>query len=116
MACMDHAPPTEPGSLYPVKEPHRGSAVLVMGILSLVINGCAIGWILGIVAWVMGASDLKKMKAGRMDPAGEGNTKAGMICGIISVAFFALAAIGYTLFIILFGAIALAGAASGAGP
>lgn len=116
MARMDNAPPTEPGSLYPAMQPHRGTGVLVLGILSLVINGCGVGWIMGIIAWVMGASDLKKMKTGQMDPAGEGTTKAGMICGIVSVGLFALGALFYILFIVLFGMAALAGAASGAGP
>jgi hypothetical protein len=52
--------------------------VLTLGILSLVICG-----LLGPFAWIMGRNDLKKMNAGRMDPSGEGLTKAGKICGII---------------------------------
>ncbi len=40
----------------------------------------------GIAAWVMGASDLKEIRAGRMDPAGHGMTQAGMIIGIIATA------------------------------
>jgi hypothetical protein len=58
--------------------PHRGAAVLVLGILSLVVCG-----ILGPFAWVMGSNDLAEMRAGRMDPEGEGTTRAGQICGII---------------------------------
>ncbi len=61
--------------------PHRGGAVLTLGILALVL-GC-IGIIFGIIAWVMGQSDLAEMRAGRMDPTGEGVTNAGRICGII---------------------------------
>ncbi|MBI5723044.1 MAG: protein kinase [Planctomycetes bacterium] len=61
-------------------EPHRGTAVLVLGILGMVT--CAI---CGIIAWVMGNADLKAMKEGRMDPAGRGSTQAGKICGMISV-------------------------------
>jgi hypothetical protein len=61
--------------------PHRGSAVLTLGILSLVT--CFVGIILGIIAWVMGQSDLQEMRAGRMDSDGEGMTNAGRICGII---------------------------------
>ena len=59
-------------------KPHRGTAILVLGILGLVL--CAP---LGIVAWVMGAGDLKEMDAGTMDPSGRGNTQAGKICGMI---------------------------------
>jgi hypothetical protein len=60
--------------------PHRGTAVLTLGILSLVI--C---WpILGPIAWIMGNSDLKEIRSGRMDPEGEGYTNAGRICGIVA--------------------------------
>ncbi len=76
--------------------PHRGSAVLTLGILSLVT--CAIGIVLGIIAWVMGQNDLQEMRAGRMDPEGEGITNAGRICGIIGTCLYG------TLFVLwLFG-------------
>jgi hypothetical protein len=39
--------------------------------------------IFGILAWVMGGGDLKEMAEGRMDPSGEGLTKAGKILGIV---------------------------------
>ncbi len=59
-------------------KPHRGTLILVLGILGLVV--C---WPLGIAAWVMGSGDLKEMDAGTMDPGGRGSTNAGKICGII---------------------------------
>jgi hypothetical protein len=31
----------------------------------------------------MGTNDLREIRAGRMDPEGEGQTQAGRICGII---------------------------------
>ncbi len=62
-------------------EPHRGTLVLVFGILSLVMGG--IGLPLGIVAMVMGRNDLKKMDAKMMDPEGRSLTQAGWVCGII---------------------------------
>jgi len=74
--------------------PHRGVAVLVLGIIGLVFTlpafaCCAVFIIVplvcGIIAWIMGKKDLKEMAAGIMDPSGEGMTKAGKICGIISV-------------------------------
>jgi hypothetical protein len=58
--------------------PHRGSTILTLGILSLVI--C---FICGPIAWAMGNTDLTEMRSGRMDPDGEGLTNAGRICGII---------------------------------
>lgn len=60
--------------------PHRGGAVLALGILGIVV--CLI---CGIIAWVMGNNDLRDMKAGIMDPSGRGLTQAGRICGIVSV-------------------------------
>jgi uncharacterized Zn finger protein (UPF0148 family) len=62
-------------------EPHRGTLILVLGILSICIS--CVGLILGPIAWVMGAADLKAIRAGRMDPTGEGTTKAGYVCGIV---------------------------------
>ncbi len=59
-------------------KPDRGGMLLACGILGLL---CCI--VFGILAWVMGNSDLKEMAEGRMDPEGEGMTKAGKILGII---------------------------------
>jgi len=71
-----------PGGMPPTgaPRPHRGPVILTLGILGLVV--C---WIVGIVAWVMGNSDLREMAAGRMDRSGEGMTRAGKICGILSL-------------------------------
>ncbi|HXG12972.1 MAG TPA: MJ0042-type zinc finger domain-containing protein [Gemmataceae bacterium] len=85
-------------------EPHRGTLVLVLGILSLVAAGLfflfcwALGLPLGIAAWVIGHRDLKKMQANLMDPEGRGLTQGGWICGIIGTilnTLFALGCIGY---------------------
>jgi predicted Zn finger-like uncharacterized protein len=62
--------------------PHRGSTILVLGILSLVLG--IVGIVLGPMAWSMGNNDLREMRAGRMDPEGEGSTNAGRVCGIIA--------------------------------
>ena len=79
-----------PGMPIPVRaEPHRGVLTLVLGILGLVL--CPI---CGVVAWVLANSDLAQMRAGNMDPAGEGLTTAGRILGIISVV---LALVGLVL-------------------
>ena len=78
-------------------QPHRGSMILVFGILSLIV--CMP---LGIVAWVMANGDLKKMDAGTMDPEGRGNTQAGKICGIISVCLSLISFVIGFLFMVLF--------------
>ena len=66
--------------LHQLMKPHRGTLILVLGILGLVVCGP-----LGIAAWVMGNTDLERMRRGEMDRSGEGTTKAGRTCGIIAV-------------------------------
>jgi hypothetical protein len=73
-------------------QPHRGSAILTMGILSFFIFTP----VLGPMAWIMGSNDLKEIRAGRMDPEGESSTATGRVCGMIStiicgVVFFGFA-------------------------
>ena len=83
-----------PQQAYAQYEEHRGTMILVFGIL-----GIACCFPFGIAAWVMGNADMQKINAGIMDPEGKGTTNAGKICGIISVA---LASLGIILQIILF--------------
>ena len=75
---------------------HRGTLILIFGILSLVI--CVI---FGIVSWVMGNTDLAEMSAGTMDPSGEGLTKAGKILGMISVILTIVGMVIIVLFVVL---------------
>jgi len=78
-------------------KPHRGTLILVLGILSLVCCGP-----LGIAAWLMGNTDLKEMAAGTMDPTGQGMTNAGKICGIIGTVLTILGAIvGIFYFVVI---------------
>jgi hypothetical protein len=58
---------------------HRGTLILVLGILSLVAIQ-----ILGPVAWLLGNADLREMRAGRMDPSGESQTNIGRVLGMIA--------------------------------
>jgi hypothetical protein len=68
---------------------HRGVLILVFGIVGLVI--C---FPFGIAAWIMGNHDLQAMKAGQMDPLGEGLTQGGRIVGIIATVLNVLILIG----------------------
>lgn len=78
---MASLPPQPPGMNYAPGglKPHRGTMILVFGILGLVV--C---FIFAIVAWVMGNRDLQEMRAGVMDRSGEGLTNAGRILGIVA--------------------------------
>ncbi|MBM3876848.1 MAG: DUF4190 domain-containing protein [Verrucomicrobia bacterium] len=69
-------------------KPHRGTLILVLGILGLVVCGP-----LGIAAWIMGNGDLKQMDGGTMDPSGRGTTNAGRICGMIATLLMVLAVV-----------------------
>ena len=79
-------------------KPHRGTLILVLGILGIVF--CEP---LGIADWILGNGDLKEMDAGTMDPSGRSITHAGRICGIVgtvrlilwTVFFFAAFALGF---------------------
>lgn len=70
-------------------KPHRGGMILAFGLVGLL---CCV--VFGILAWVMGGADLKEMAAGRMDPTGEGMTRAGWILGIIGTALGILTILG----------------------
>lgn len=87
-------------------KPHRATLVLVLGVLSLIL--CQP---LGIVAWLLGAADLKQMAAGAMDPSGKDLTNIGRILGIIATVLFVLAIVGFTLMMVL----GVGAAAMGAG-
>ena len=77
-------------------KPHRGTLILVLGIIGLVVCGPC-----GIAAWIMGSSDLKEMDAGTMDPAGRGQTQAGKICGMIATILMAVALAGLLLLFVM---------------
>ncbi len=86
-------------------KPHRGTLILVLGILGLVV--CQP---IGIAAWIMGSGDLKQIDAGQMDPTGRGLTNAGKICGIVATILLVLSVIVGLLLVVLgvFGAAASA--------
>ncbi len=75
-------------------EPDRGGLILTLGIVGLASLltcpvcppvGTMAPILFGAIAWVLGRSDLAKMKRGEMDPHGESTTQAGRVCGIIAV-------------------------------
>jgi hypothetical protein len=83
-------------------EPHRGTLILTLGIISVASVGAIVCWglgslvglPLGIAAWVMGHKDLKKIRANQMDREGEGSTTAGRILGIIGTILGGLGLVG----------------------
>jgi len=67
-------------------EPHRGRLILTLGIISLVSLAIVppLGLVLGIIPWILGRRDIRKMRAGLMDPEGRGQTESGVACGVVS--------------------------------
>ena len=110
MTQMPQYPPTGPTQMV---QPHRGVLILVFGILSLLI--CVI---FGIIAWVMGNSDLRAMAEGQMDRSGEGLAKTGKILGIVSVVLAILMVVISVILMALgvFAAAAAGAARGGGGP
>lgn len=81
----------------------RGALILVLGILSLVMFGL----FTGIPAWVMGHTDLRRMREGTMERADEGITRAGMILGIIGTVLSGIAIL--VVLLVILGVLSLAG-------
>jgi hypothetical protein len=108
MDTFDQFPQQNPGQSpyqpYPQQYPERGrgTMILLFGILGLL----CLGPFLGIPAWVMGNTDMKKIKQNLIAPSEYGNTHAGKILGIIgtfismgSVVIFGIAmVVGINLF------------------
>lgn len=81
-----YASPSAPAiSPRAIGRPHRGGLVLTFGIIGILCFMFLCCMPFGIAAWVMGASDLSEIRAGRMDPGGASSTRVGMILGIVSV-------------------------------
>jgi hypothetical protein len=88
--------------------PHRGTMILVLGILSLVVFQP-----LGIAAWIMGNNDIKEIDAGRMDPEGRQTTQIGRILGIIATILMCISLVGTLVFCMICGIAGLAGGGAG---
>ena len=90
----------QPQRNYNMQQPlQNATAVLVLGILSLVI--CGIGVVLGIIALVLANKDIKLYNASPelYTPGSYNNTKAGRICAIIGLILQSLIIIFYVVWI-----------------
>jgi hypothetical protein len=66
-------------------EPHRGGLILTLGILSAILSAVVLGVLFGLIGLILGSSDLRRIRAGEMDPEGRANTNAGWICSLIGM-------------------------------
>lgn len=76
--------------------PHRGGLVLALGIVGWLVS-CPV---FAVLAWMLGSSDLREMREGRMDAGGHGLTQAGQMLGMIYTLLW-LAALVIGLFVLL---------------
>jgi hypothetical protein len=82
--------------------PHRGSLILVLGILSIpfAFFGAVPGFAMGVAAWMMAAHDLREMRDGYVDQLGHGETTAGLICGIFGSIVGGVFLLGILLYVL----------------
>ncbi len=74
------------GDPYGGARPHRGGAVLAVGLIGLLLSCIPLaGWILGGIAVSMANTDLAAMNRGAMDDSGRGLTQGGQVCGTIAL-------------------------------
>jgi hypothetical protein len=89
-------------------EPHRGTLVLVFGILGIMVCG-----VFAILAWIFGNTDLQKMNAGLMDASGRDMTNIGRILGIVGTVLNALGIVIGIVYVVFFMGMMGAAASSG---
>jgi hypothetical protein len=73
---------------------NRGIAIMVLGIAACFFWFVMLAFwplvifalVLGIVAWVLGANDLRRIKDGQLSEQGSGFVLAGYVCGIVATA------------------------------
>ena len=86
----------------PYARPDRSGLILAFGILSWVLMfGCGpFGTILGILAWVFGAQDLRAAREGQIDPKTVTTIQVGFYLGMIQTILSVICFSGYICFFI----------------
>lgn len=103
---MSNYVPPPPEVEMPAPRSQKATIILVLGILGIVC--CQV---FGPIAWIMGRTELAKIRQGLISAQDEGMVKAGMILGIIGTILFALV----LLWVVFFGGLAFLGAMMEAG-
>jgi len=90
---------SEPEEIQPIEggealRPHRGTLILILGILGIF----PFGLLAGIPAWVLGKGDLAKMDQGEMDPEGRKLATIGRTLGMISIPWTVVIGIIFAFF------------------
>jgi hypothetical protein len=91
---IDDRPWERPGACRLDCEPHRSGLLLALGISSLVLGFTSWAWLLpavpglllGLYVCILSRRDLKMMRSGLMDPAGERQTRRATHAAVVGVA------------------------------
>lgn len=88
---------------YQYSQQDRSGLILALGILAWVLTfTCGpLGIILGVLAWIFGAQDLRAAREGRVDPRTLTSIQVGYYLGMIQVLLSVLCFGGYVLMIII---------------
>ena len=98
---MNAQQPQFTSPVQPEKASSKAITALVLGILGIVCCApCA------IAAWIIGAGELKQIKAGLSSTAGKGFAQAGMIMGIVGTVLLILGIIFAIIWFLFFGMMA----------
>jgi hypothetical protein len=101
MENLSQTPSNQPKAMLP-----NATAVLVLGICSIVFGCLFVGLILGIIGLVLGNKSRKLYKENPAIWEGYNQLNAGWIMSIIGLAISALYTIYYIFWIVIFGAAA----------
>jgi hypothetical protein len=77
-------------SIHVRRVPHRGGLLVAMGLIAVAGMFLVLPAVFGPIAWLLAMYDLREIHAGRMDPAGERATRAGLILGMIATGLVAV--------------------------
>jgi len=96
------SPYAAPHYQYAYSRQDRSGVILTIGILSLVllVTCGPFATILGIIAWILGAQDMRAMRDGQLDPNTKGTLQTGYYLGMASTLLSVLCFGGYILMII----------------
>lgn len=76
---------------------HRGGLILMLGIVGLI--SCPL---FGLLAWILGARDLRLMQAQLMDSRGQSLTQAGQIVGMFATLVSLVLVVGLLVYLLMY--------------
>ena len=76
------------------------TASMIIGICSIPLQCAGLGFILGLLAVILGFVEKKNIETGQSSAAGEGYVKTGIICGFIGLGITLLILIAYIILLI----------------